>query len=166
MQNSESVHSKKNEQPVERSLADPATKPHSTGERHVPGIDLHFRRRKGWAVRPQRHPSFRKGKSERSRCAAGQKATPSPQPCDSSSLWGGREPSPWPTVEGNPGTPLTTFLPLHKPRQLSGSDQIVLPILDTSLPCSVSPGQRRPQWHWTLLRCQTTTPTTVPEQIW
>ena len=29
----------------------------------------------------------------------------------------------------SPGTPLTTFLPLHKPTRPKGSDQIVLPIL-------------------------------------
>ena len=42
----------KDEQPARRLVADPATRPHSTGERHVPGVDLDFRRRRGWAVRP------------------------------------------------------------------------------------------------------------------
>ena len=83
----------------------------------------------GGGVRPQRHPSFQEGKRRDSRCATSKETTPAPQPClsDSSWLWGGFEPSPWSTVEGNPGTPLTTFLPLHKPTRPNGSDQIVLP---------------------------------------
>ena len=57
----------KDEQPAGRPLADPATKPHSTGERHVPGVDLHFRRRRGWAVRPQR---TRRSRRERANALA------------------------------------------------------------------------------------------------
>ena len=145
----------KNEQPAGRSLADPATKPHSTGERerrtwHRPPLPL----KKGLGHQTPTPPVVPEGKERtlllRCRPKGNSSATTMPVERDSSWLWGGREPSPWPTVEGNPGIPLTTFLPLHKPRRPSGSDQIVLPILDTSLPssASLSPGQRHPQWHY------------------
>ena len=154
MQNSESVHSKKmNNRPGGHSQTQPPslTQPErETRTWHRPPLPP----KKGLGRQTPTPPVVPGGKertlSLHCRPKGNSSATTMPVERDSSWLWGGREPSPWPTVEGNPGTPLTTFLPLHKPRQPSGSDQIVLPILDTSLPssASLSPGQRRPQWHF------------------